>query len=130
MDIRRMRFAVLCIAALDASCNVHDEFPDRVRKGCNSERECVRLIGGARFRLLDCVTSGRSSRGDTSLFPDWHMVQGVCSYEYADFVLAVRKGRQWAATKATPKTSGAMLPAPLQVLDPPADGGSGVGRAK
>jgi hypothetical protein len=126
-----MQFAVPCIAGLAASCNVHDDFPDRVRRGCNSERECVLLIGAARYRLLDCVTSGRSSRGDTSLFPDWHLVEGVCSYEYADFLLAVRKGRQWAAgPKFTPHTSGEMLPTSVQVLEPSADGGPGVGRAK
>lgn len=91
---------VACSIASVVACG-HDDFPGRLKRGCSSGDDCVRLIADGRIRLLDCVQVQRDY--DTSPAYNWRRVDGVCSYEFADFKSALEIGWQWATWAKAPQ---------------------------
>ena len=95
-DMRHRR-AIAGLVGLAAACG-HDEFPDRLKRGCGSAEECKRLLGDAAKRLQDC---GRDERLGSSVASHW---RDRCRYEIADCQVALDKARRWAKWANSPLT--------------------------
>ena len=52
--LRRLAGTLLLVAA-SSPCACHDDYPDRLKKGCSSGEECGRLVSEAVDRLNDCA---------------------------------------------------------------------------
>jgi len=92
-DVTHLARATLVLAvSLPCAC-AHDEFPDRLKKGCNSGDDCRRLVSEAVDRLNDCT----GYLVGTRLRHDWRSAKGKCHYEYVDLQVALRKANQWAS---------------------------------
>jgi hypothetical protein len=83
---------VACGIALGtlAACG-HDDFPDRLKVGCNSRRECNKLVAEATDRLSDCAGYMVGNR----LTHDWQRAKTMCRREFADCDVAFDKANQW-----------------------------------
>jgi hypothetical protein len=95
--MRRVSFvmaACLAVLGMAAACG-HDDFPDRLKKGCNSDQECNRLVAEAADRLDDCAgyLVGNGMRRN------WRRAKTMCHYEFVDCDVALEKANQlvrWA----------------------------------
>ncbi|HEX4335075.1 MAG TPA: hypothetical protein VH062_04125 [Polyangiaceae bacterium] len=90
--MRAASFLLACIAVsgIVTACG-HDDFPDRLRTGCNSAAECTRLVAEASDRLNDCAgyMVGNSMRRN------WRRAKTMCHYELVDCDVALEKANQW-----------------------------------
>ena len=67
----------------------HDDYPQRVKKGCSSMEECIALVREGRARFFNCKKYLVGNR--EKAYSKHHL----CSYEQQDFLLAVQKANEW-----------------------------------
>lgn len=89
------RMSALCAASLALACDPAeytpaDDFPDRLKKGCNSLDECRKLVdaGIARFE--------RCQEQDIGVTRSWARCTDACN----DMVVARDKAHEWAIRQA------------------------------
>jgi len=70
---------------------MHDDFPDRLKIGCNSEEACNRLLGEANDRLNDCASYLSGNR----LRRNWQRAKTMCHREFVDCDVALDKANRW-----------------------------------
>src|SRR5260221_5551563 len=84
--------AMLGLAATFAiSACAHDDFPDRLKNGCNSQEACNRLLGDATDRLNDCA----GYLVGNNLRRNWRRAKTMCHRELVDCQVALEKANQW-----------------------------------
>lgn len=90
--MRTFSSAMVCVVALGAlaACG-HDDFPDRLKAGCNSSKECNRLVAEAADRLNDCAGYLVGNR----LKYNWSRAKTMCHREIVDCNVALEKANQW-----------------------------------
>ena len=92
--MRERTLRVLASAlAIGVVAGCHDEFPDRLKKGCNSGNECTLLVADAADRLNECIGHIVPGKFETNY---GRLARRHCHYEYADAQVAVEKANQWA----------------------------------
>jgi hypothetical protein len=70
---------------------MHDDFPDRLKMGCNSEEACGHLVAEASDRLNDCA----SYLVGNSLRSNWQRAKTMCHREFVNCEVALDKANHW-----------------------------------
>jgi hypothetical protein len=86
-----------------------DDFPDRLKKGCASRRECIVLAQNARTRLIECreYLGGEYAAGTRTRY---HTHWRGCAYEETDYRRALGLLYRWQTTnRVVPVSSGQSL---------------------